>query len=134
MADQLRHRRQHLPEREHLQATKNALVRWNEARLLTRRRVEELNAQVEKAETESHAIDAHLERLNKQLRTVIVAREAEALQHEIAHLSGPPYVDRMPPRPFGDNLETEQPWARRPTAEVLAELGVEAPSRIGEGT
>lgn len=86
MADQLRHRRDHLPEREQLQASKNALVRWNEARMVTRRRVEELTAVIEQAEKDSHDIDTHLERLNKQMKTVIAPREAEALQHEIATL------------------------------------------------
>lgn len=86
MADQLRHRRDHLPERETLQATKNALVRWNEARMVTRKRVEELGVAIEQAESESHGIDGHLERLNAQMKTVIAAREAEALQSEIATL------------------------------------------------
>ena len=86
MADQLRHRREHLPEREQLQAAKNALVRWNQARMVTRKRVEELGAVIEQAERDSREIDTKLERLNKQLRTVIAPREAEALQHEIAAL------------------------------------------------
>jgi predicted nucleic acid-binding Zn-ribbon protein len=86
MADQLRHRRDNLPEREHLQASKNALVRWNEARMVTRKRVEELSALVDRTEAEAHDVDVHLERLNKQMKTVIAAREAEALQHEIATL------------------------------------------------
>jgi uncharacterized protein len=86
MADQLQHRRDHLPEREQLQAAKNALVRWNEARMVTRRRVEEMTAIISKSEKDSHGIDAHLERLAKQMKTVIAPREAEALQHEIANL------------------------------------------------
>ena len=86
MADQLRHRRDNLPEREQLQASKNALVRWNEARMVTRKRVEELGAAIEQAEADSREIDKHLERLNRQLKTVIAPREAEALQHEIATL------------------------------------------------
>jgi hypothetical protein len=86
MADQLRHRREHLPEREQLQAARNALVRWNEARMVTRKRVEELGALIEQPERDSPEIDTKLERLNKQLRTVIAPREAEALQHEIAGL------------------------------------------------
>lgn len=86
MADQLHHRRDNLPERELLQAAKNALVRWNEARMVTRKRVEEMGAIIAKAEQDSHAIDRHLERLNKQMKTVIAPREAEALQHEIANL------------------------------------------------
>lgn len=86
MADQLKHRRDHLPEREQLQAAKNALVRWNEARMVTRKKVEELGAVIERVESEAAEVDQHLERLNKQLRTVIAPREAEALQHEIATL------------------------------------------------
>lgn len=86
MADQLLHRRDNLPEREQLQATKNALVRWNEARMVTRKLVEELGETIEQAEDGSKEIDAHLERLNRQMKTVIAPREAEALQHEIATL------------------------------------------------
>ena len=86
MADQLQHRREHLPEREQLQAAKNALVRWNEARMVTRKRVEELGATIEQAERDSHEIDTKLERLHRQLKTVIAPREAEALQHEITAL------------------------------------------------
>lgn len=86
MADQLRHRRDNLPEREQLQATKNALIRWNEARTVTRKRVEELGGTIEQAERDSHEIDQQLERLNEQMKTIIAPREAEALQHEIATL------------------------------------------------
>ena len=86
MADQLRHRRDNLPEREQLQASKNALVRWNEARIVTRKRVEELAAVIDQAEADARKIDADLERLNGQLKTIIAPREAEALQHEIATL------------------------------------------------
>lgn len=86
MADQLKHRRDHLPEREQLQSAKNALVRWNEARMVTRRQVEALGATIEQAEADSKGIDRHLERLGAQMKTVIAPREAEALQHEIATL------------------------------------------------
>jgi len=86
MADQLQHRRDHLPEREQLQAAKNALVRWNEARMVTRKQVEELGAAIEQAEADAAEIDRNLERLNKQMKTVIAPREAEALQHEILTL------------------------------------------------
>lgn len=86
MADQLKHRRDHLPEREQLQSAKNALVRWNEARMVTRRQVEEFGATIEQAEADSKDIDRHLGRLAAQMKTVIAPREAEALQHEIATL------------------------------------------------
>ena len=86
MADQLRHRRDNLPEREQLQASKNALVRWNESRMVTRRHIEELAGTIEKSEADASEIDTHLKRLNAQMKTVIAPREAEALQHEITTL------------------------------------------------
>lgn len=86
MADQLRHRRDNLPEREQLQAAKNALIRWNEARTVTRRRVEELGDLIEQTDGESTEVDVHIAKLNEQMRTIIAPREAEALQSEIATL------------------------------------------------
>ena len=86
MADQLRHRRTTLPEREQLQATKNDLIRWDQALQTIRRRLDELNAEIERAEQRSHAIDTKKGKLQGQLRTVIAPREAEALQSEIAVL------------------------------------------------
>lgn len=86
MADQLRHRRENLAEREQVQAAKNALVRWNEARTVMRKRLDELGEEIERAEQESKEIDRHRERLQAQLKTVIAPREAEALQSEIASL------------------------------------------------
>lgn len=86
MAEQLRHRRDTLAEREQVQAAKNALLRWNEARTVVRRRIEELTAEIEQAEAQSAEVVEHRDRLQAQLRTVIAPREAEALQHEIATL------------------------------------------------
>ena len=86
MADQLRHRRTNLPEREHLQATKNDLIRWDQSIQTIRRRLEELNGEIEDAERRSKAIDTKKAKLQAQLKTVIAPREAEALQSEIAGL------------------------------------------------
>lgn len=86
MADQLRHRRDNLPEREALQAAKNELIRWNEARTVTRRRVDELAELIEQTEQRSKQIDAHIAKLNEQMKTIIAPREAEALLSEIATL------------------------------------------------
>lgn len=86
MADQLRHRRETLTERERVQAAKNALLRWNEARTVARRRIDELTEEIERLEAASAALDKQRNRLQGQLRTVIAPREAEALQHEIATL------------------------------------------------
>lgn len=86
MADQLRHRRSNLPERDQLQATKNDLIRWDQSLQTIRRRLDELNTVIEGAEQRSHAIDTKKNKLYAQLKTVIAPREAEALQSEIATL------------------------------------------------
>jgi len=86
MAEQLRHRRETLAEREQVQATKNALLRWNEARMVVRRRIDELTAEIEETERASAAVQKQRERMQAQLRTIIAPREAEALQHELATL------------------------------------------------
>ncbi len=86
MAEQLRHRRNGLVEREQVQAAKNALLRWNEARTVVRRRIEELTGEIEQTEQQSAKLVAQRDRLQGQLRTIIAPREAEALQQEIATL------------------------------------------------
>lgn len=86
MADQLAHRREQLSEREQVQAARNALVRWDQARTVMRKRLDELEATIDGEEAESHKIDEHRTRLEAQLKTVIAPREAEALQREIGTL------------------------------------------------
>lgn len=86
MAEQLRHRRSNLPEREQLQATKNDLIRWDQSLQTIRKRLDELTAQIDQAEQRSRTIDTKTTRLNAQLKTVIAPREAEALQAELATL------------------------------------------------
>lgn len=86
IADQLAHRRRLLAERDVLSSANQAMATWERARASTEARLSELAAAVEQAEHDSHEIDVHRERLQKQLRTVIAPREAEALQHEIATL------------------------------------------------
>jgi predicted nucleic acid-binding Zn-ribbon protein len=87
MADQLQHRRQVLAEREQVQAAKNELLRWNEARTVVRRRIDELVEEIDRIEAESTKIDKRREKLNAQMKTIIAPREAEALQHELAALA-----------------------------------------------
>jgi predicted nucleic acid-binding Zn-ribbon protein len=86
MADQLKNRRAQLAEREQVQAARNELVRWDQARTVMRKRLDELEATIEAEEAESHEIDEHRTRLQAQLKTVIAPREAEALQSQIATL------------------------------------------------
>ncbi len=87
MADQLKHRREKLAEREQVQAARNELIRWDQARTLMHQRLDELAAQIEKTEADSHEIDQHRAKLEAQMKTVIAPREAEALQSEIATLN-----------------------------------------------
>lgn len=86
-ADQLAHRRSHLPEQADVDTAKAAVVRWEREVSSRRARLAELNSEIEADEARAHAIDQHRERLAKQLKTVIAIREAEALQHELATLA-----------------------------------------------
>ena len=52
-----------------------------------RGRIAELEATIGRTEAESHEIDTHRARLDKQMKTIISPREAEALQHELALLA-----------------------------------------------
>jgi predicted nucleic acid-binding Zn-ribbon protein len=84
--DQLHHRRAHLPEQQAVDAATAALAEWQRASDAMRSSLAELDAVIAASERDSHAIDVQRERLERQLKTVIAPREAEALQHEIATL------------------------------------------------
>ena len=60
---------------------------WERRRDGLQRRLAELEAVIARSESESHTIDVDRARLEKQLKTVISPREAEALMHEIALLT-----------------------------------------------
>ena len=57
---------------------------WEQRRDSIRTRIAELESEVEADEQRGAELAAHLERLERQLKTVIAPREAEALMHEIA--------------------------------------------------
>ncbi len=48
---------------------------------------------------------------------------ARILQHEVDHLAGTLYIDRMISRTFGANAEVLARWLGRTSDEVRAELG-----------
>ena len=85
-ADQLRHRRSHLPERAEVAAAQAAHDEWAGRRAALQSRIDELEAVIQRNEAESHDIDTQKARLSAQLKTVIAPREAEALQHQLATL------------------------------------------------
>ena len=87
LANQLRHRRDHLPEHEQLAEARSRHADWERRRDVLRRRLAELESVISRAESESHEIDVQRTRLEKQLKSVFSPREAEALMHEIALLN-----------------------------------------------
>lgn len=114
-ADQLRHRSEHLPEREDNQRRAAAVADWENRRDAMLGRIEVLQATVESAERETERLEAARERLEAQLKTVIAPREAEALMNEIATLD----AER-------DTAETAELEAMEEQTELEAQLEVHA--------
>jgi predicted nucleic acid-binding Zn-ribbon protein len=86
--DQLARRRERSPLHDDLASATAAVRAWEQQRAAFRSRIDELGASIEQAEHRGAELLTHRQRLDKQLRTVIAPREAEALMHEIATLSG----------------------------------------------
>jgi predicted nucleic acid-binding Zn-ribbon protein len=85
--DQLRHLLDRLPERAARVAADREVKALEAERASLVTRTQELDAEVAQAERDSATIDTNVERLNRQMKTVISPREAEALQHELAALA-----------------------------------------------
>lgn len=85
--DQLRTLLERLPERAARQAADRAVAALGAERAALRARATGLEAEIGVAERDSASIDTHAERLNRQLKTIISPREAEALQNELASLA-----------------------------------------------
>ena len=84
---QSKHRLSHLPEIELHTSTKNDVAAITKSLAETVARGASAKKEITELEAAGHANDAAIARLNKQLKTVIAPREAEALQHEIATCS-----------------------------------------------
>jgi len=83
MAGQLRHRREHLAERDALAAAHAVLAEADTKIAAVEQRIAELTAEIEADEARGHALGAQRTRLEAQLKTVMAIRAAEALQHEL---------------------------------------------------
>lgn len=81
---QSKHRLSHLSEIALHTSTKNDVAAIAKSLDETVARGATAKKEIAKLEVAGHANDAVITRLNKQLKTVIAPREAEALQHEIA--------------------------------------------------
>lgn len=83
-ADQLAHRRTKSSLRDDFtEATKRA-TSWERERAAFAAQIAALGESIDVAETRSAELLTHRQRFDRQLRTVIAPREAEALMHEIA--------------------------------------------------
>ena len=81
---QAKHRLTHLQETIDRDVAKQALAEIDAQISLCDAEIVAANAEITKVDRLSHEHDDKLIKLNKQLKTVIAPREAEALQHEIA--------------------------------------------------
>ena len=81
---QAKHRVTHLQETLDRDAAKIALAELDAQIATCDAEIAAANAEITKVDRLSHEHDDKLVKLNKQLKTVIAPREAEALQHEIA--------------------------------------------------
>jgi predicted nucleic acid-binding Zn-ribbon protein len=81
---QAKHRVSHLQETVDRDVAKKALAGIDAQIATCDAEIATANAEISKVDRFSHEHDDKLIKLNKQLKTVIAPREAEALQHEIA--------------------------------------------------
>lgn len=87
-ADQLGHRRQHSPLRANLADATEVMRAWEQQRSSLSTQIDELGASIEQAEERGAALLTHRQRLDRQMKTVIAPREAEALMHELTTIGG----------------------------------------------
>jgi uncharacterized protein len=85
--DLLRNRMPKLPEVVAAAAAAGEVKTWEQRADVLRKKIAELEATITTAELANAAVGSKRTRLEKQLKTVIAPREAEALMHEIALLN-----------------------------------------------
>jgi len=84
--DRLRHRRAHAPEHDQVAAAHGALAAAEKRRAEIRDQLDELARNIRSEEAAGADLTVEQARLEKQLRTIISPREAEALMHEIDNI------------------------------------------------
>jgi peptide deformylase len=76
------------------------------------------------------ALGVRVDALNEQAEPVTIEARgwyARILQHEIDHLGGRLYIDRMLSRSFMGEAQYLRRWRGKPVEDVCAELGIECP-------
>jgi hypothetical protein len=117
-ADQLGHRRQHSPLRDDLANATEVMRAWEHQRSSLRARIDELGASIEQAEERGAELLAHRQRLDRQMKTVIAPREAEALMHELATIGG--QIDELDVHEL-ESLEAQSALDDQLAAHLLGE-------------
>ena len=77
------------------------------------------------AEVEVSGLDEHGKPHTMRVR----GWPARILQHEMDHLDGTLYVDRMVSRSFSTGEQARARFAGKPIAEILAAFGLDAPAK-----
>lgn len=85
--DQAVHARDRLPALVEARAADSDLATWRERRRLIEIRQAEAQSELDRIEAESDDIGRTRDRLEKQLKTILSPREAEAIQHEMQTLA-----------------------------------------------
>lgn len=85
--DLLRHRMPRLPEAVAAAAAAGEVSAWERRATELAGEIAGFDAAISVSERSNEEISTHRDRLERQLKTVIVPREAEALMHEIARLN-----------------------------------------------
>lgn len=83
-ADQLQHRGKNSALRTDFASATAQARAWERERDAIRTRIDELGVSIERAEERGAELQTHRQRLERQLKTVISPREAEALMNEMA--------------------------------------------------
>lgn len=86
-ADQLQHRREKSPLRTDFADATATLRAWEQRRSALNSQIDELGEVIEQAEARGRELSTHRQRLERQMKTVIAPREAEALMHEMATIA-----------------------------------------------
>lgn len=118
--DQLAHRRANLAERSTADEAIAAATAADQQLARIAARQQELATAISEAENESSRLDAERDRLNAQMKSVVVLREAEALQHELAEIASK--------REALDDTELEHLEEESRLADELAEVEAALPA------
>ena len=85
--DLVRNRMPKLPEVVAAAAASGEVKKWEQRAAALRKKIADVEASITVAEAANATVGAKRDRLEKQLKTIIAPREAEALMHEIARLN-----------------------------------------------